>query len=153
MSQLFSSIFFSFLLLFQTSAIAEEADIEPLAVPEEVHEVSVSPEENSNEASVSDETSVSAEENSNEVSTEETADISTEVEVATNDVAEAHSTVEEMSGTEEMSHTEEPETVEPTQEVEEKIEEVPSEEELEAKHAEETELREVGAGEEPIIEE
>ena len=128
MSRLFSGIIFSLFLLFQTISIADEGDIEPLMVPE-----------------------TSSEEINSDEETEVT-DEAEEQEIPVEDVPIKENTEEESN----ENNTEDAplaEQAEEPQVEDEPIVEAPSEDELEARRAEEAELREVGAGEEPVIEE
>ncbi len=137
MSRLFLSILFSFFLLFQTTSFAEEGDIEHLIVPEAQDENVASA-----ETEVSDVTEV-------EESIEEVPQI---IETET-DIAQVPQEITQTKEAELKTISEVP-TEQTQEEVAEEtpIEEGPSEDELEAKRAEEAELREVGAGEEPAIE-
>ena len=146
-TKLFSTLLFSFFLFSQTTSFAQEGDIERLVVPEAQEETVTS-----------DESDVQ-EEAEQEVAQEEIAQEESEVMDEPTHLAQLPQTTNEHE--QDKTHTEESTNIptEPTQEevVEEvpeeiTVEEAPSEDELEAKRAEEAELREVGAGEEPMIE-
>ena len=136
MSRLFLSIIFSLFILLQTTVIAEEGYMEPLMVPEAASE-----EVNSDEEAEVLDTSEDQEALIEEVPTE----------IEENAEEETTPTSEEESNTE--SSEEEPQVEQEEEQTEEEpVVEAPSEDELEAQRAEEAELREVGAGEEPVIE-
>jgi len=142
MSRLFSSILFSFFLFFQTTSFAEEGDIEHLVVPETQDEHVASA-----ETEVSDITEVEESiADAPQIIDNETAVEQIPQEIAQNKEAELQTGAQ--SATEQMQT----EAVEETPVEETPVEEGPSEDELEATRAEESELREVGAGEEPAIE-
>ena len=142
-----------FFLIPYTLLFADEGDIERLAVPE-VQEVSSAHEEvieeepmeesivQEGEKMAPQDIATAPTEESDEASTspfegEEQAEISTETQ--------APQVEGEATDTAEVQEQQSPEVPPEIQE-----QEVPSQEALEAKHAEESELREVGAGEEPV---
>jgi hypothetical protein len=137
MSKLFLPLIYSFFLLSQAIAFAEEGDIERLVVPEV-----------QDERITAEQTELS-EDGAEEIIPEETPQ---PIEEQT-DIAQVP---QEAIQTEQAETP--PNTEEPTKQIQEEVaeeapaEEVPSEDELEAMRAEESELREVGAGEEPAIE-
>ncbi len=133
MSKFFSSIVFLFFILFQATAIADEGDIKPLLVPEAVIEVLTTEDSETMEESHEQEGDGEEVQTENHASEEES------------DIDSAHEEVQ-IGQINEESTTEEPVLEEP-------VVEAPSEDELEAQRAEEAEMREVGAGEEPVIEE
>jgi flagellar motor protein MotB len=141
MSKLFTSILFSFFLLFQTTSIADEGDVERLVVPEAQDSTANADkgEEAGIEESLPEEPETSA----------ETPQISNEENEVPTHTLDNEDSPQETQVEEQSEETQEAST-EVTEEVAQ-TEEKPSEEELEAKHAEEAELREVGAGEEPIV--
>jgi len=126
MFRLISSIVFSFFILFQTTCLADEAEHEPLVVPEAAEEMEVPP-KNTDEESVPEESV--PEEN-----------VKVENEAVENEAAP------EVTEDAPEAKQEAPETQ--AEEPKEKI----SEAELEARRAEEAELREAGVGEEPEAE-
>ena len=136
MSRLFSGIIFSFFLLFQTISIADEGDIEPLMVPET----------SSEEINSDEETEVTDEAEEQEIPVED-------VPIKENSEEETTPDSEEESNENNTEDAPLAEQAEEPQVEDEPVVEAPSEDELEARRAEEAELREVGAGEEPVIEE
>lgn len=142
-------------LLFHVSSFAEEGDIERLMVPEnqdtppppEDPMGEMSPEENTMHEEMQDPTEEQANtskemienHNPNEENVEQVSEDKTIQETA----EPASENTSESTGTSSEHTTEETEpNVDPSN--------TPDEESMEAKHAEESEMREVGAGEEPI---
>ena len=134
MSKLLLTIIFSLLLLFSVTSFADEEDMAPLMVPHDA----VSQEQPQDEADVAEEASLQKEVVQYEETPQKTEALSEPIseKVVQEEHSEGETTNQPMQG-----------QVQEQQEVE-----APSTEEQEAKHAEEAELREVGAGEEPTEE-
>jgi len=174
MSRLFSSIIFSFFLLFQSSTFADEGDMESLVVPD--GQESHPSELELNTAPPTEETILAEDLSEGEIKhlevpeLQETHTAQTEPELIEESTAEnvtegvideSSDPVQEAQAEQELAQNNttdsneayEQQVVDGTeaqQEPQEELQEGPSAEELEARHAEEAELREVGAGEEPV---
>ena len=146
-----------FLLVPFTSLLADEGDVERLAVPEmqavNATDEEVIEEEPLEEGVIQDIEDVAPEdlatpptEESNEAAT---SPVEEQKEVR-GDTTETQTPQAESEATN-IPEVQEQQSPEASQEpVDAQVQESPSAEELEAKHAEESELREVGAGEEPV---
>jgi len=139
MSKLILSVLFALLVLCQVTILANEGEIEPLMVPQDA----VSQEQSQDEAVTEEEPMHQEVIQTNEVPKEAevlSKPVLDEVPKEEHDTNEAPShTMMKQEATEQVTMPE----ADATQ---------PSIEEQEAKHAEEAELREVGAGEEPTEE-
>lgn len=138
MLNIFSKLLLSFFMIFQVVSIADEGEIERLIVPE-VQESAPAEviEEVIQEDPPTEETMV--EQATHEEASNEEAAGDTQTRQAQEE------TTSETENTQENVQEQAPESAEENVQAQQ-----PSEEEREARHAEEVELREVGAGEEPV---
>jgi len=164
MFKLIFSILISSFLLLPTTLTAYEDDVKPLMVPLENIQHEIDADEAVNNEMIEDASAirenteevveevpvkemqkdiVSSAENQHEA-TIDSSESSTEKDVDNNTESIENQGENEVKSMNEASENVEKQNTETTEQ--------PSEEELEAKHAEEAELQEVGAGEEPIAE-